>query len=387
MSLLSSCVSGSLLLCLPFLLSACGSGPTVTLPPTSSPPPVPTVTLAFDPVSVLQGAKTTLAWASTGATACQPDKTGSALGLPATLPASGSTSLAPAMGAYSVTLTCSGPGGTGTATATVSVLSKIGGVYRLPTRSDTPQDVACLIAASGAGKCFTRDLASPATPDTVYSIAPITLDAHNHFDVTYTSYTTQDASAPASTSSTTPAPSPATVTAQPLLAAHVLGKGTATGTLTPGVSLDVTFTGTDGTHHLELPAPGKPLPWDAVDSKEPASLDALAGTYWFQYTGAEAADYSGTLTFDNAGTVTGVEYTPVNCTFSGTVGGLDAALNVYPMTLARTCSGGTGTTGTLPVSFDVLATLFQSDESVPPRLLLVATGGDRSGGAVGGGKP
>jgi len=102
-----------------YALSCTGSGGSVTgtATVTVTAPPLPTVTIAANPASLVLGGSSTLNWSSTNATACTA---GSAWSGPEAT--SGTQSVTPtATGTSSYDLTCTGSGGSVTSTATVTV--------------------------------------------------------------------------------------------------------------------------------------------------------------------------------------------------------------------------------------------------------------------------
>jgi len=102
-----------------YALTCTGSGGSVTSTATVTvtAPPLPTVTIAANPASLVLGGSSTLNWSSTNATACTAS--GAWSGTEAT---SGMQSVTPtATGTNSYALTCTGSGGSVTSTATVSV--------------------------------------------------------------------------------------------------------------------------------------------------------------------------------------------------------------------------------------------------------------------------
>lgn len=369
-------------------LAGCGGNKAPKIAYRPAPPPKPTVTLAFAPTSARPHQNVTLNWSSTNAVDCTASSK-TIQQFNGKVSASGALALTDlAAGGYDASLMCQNATGQASASASLSVTPpKVGGIYRQPTRADTPQPVGCLIAPDGHGKCFVRNLDDPNQKVVVYSMAPIQLSTDSdgtvdpHFSVVYTQYTTLD--------STTYAPPPASAssTAQPvytrpLLADSPLGKGIASGTLMPGQSLDVTFTPADGGAPYHLQVDGGPLPYDGPDADRAASLSTLAGRYQLHYVDSGTTQPDGYINIDDNGTISGVEYTP-QCSFSGGLSVPDAGMNLYQGTMTRDCQPQSGGADD-PVTLDVLSALFD-DGSAPPRLLIVATGGDRKAGGIGGG--
>src|SRR5262249_44642864 len=107
----------------------------------SSSPSPPTLALTVDPSAIVLGQTATLSWSATNATACTA--TGAWDG---TRPLGGSLRVTPASaGAWTYTLTCTGPGGTTSRAATLTV-SAAPTVTVLPAQIQTSSDW-------GAGYC------------------------------------------------------------------------------------------------------------------------------------------------------------------------------------------------------------------------------------------
>jgi endoglucanase len=101
----------------------------------SSTPAAPTVTVTMSPTSVSLGEAATLAWSTTNATSCAA--TGAWVGA---RPLSGSLSVTPtSAGAWTYTLTCTGPGGTTARSATLTVAAAPG-VTLLPAQLQIASD-------------------------------------------------------------------------------------------------------------------------------------------------------------------------------------------------------------------------------------------------------
>ncbi|HEU0196409.1 MAG TPA: hypothetical protein VFQ88_04225 [Nevskiaceae bacterium] len=243
-----------------------------------------------------------------------------------------------------------------------------------------------MVAPDGHAKCFIRP-ASGSSTVTVYSVANLPLPTQaaagapiKFKDINYTKYVVDEAEVEVAPATST---APATFD-RPLIADLPLEKGAASGTLTIGKSLDISFAPTTNNNPaFHMLVDGGAIPFDAPDTSRAASFQMLAGSYQWHYVDSSDTQSSGDLTIDNTGAVTGNEYitnAAQPCTFSGKMSVPDGKVNVYPGTITRDCPSETPPEMTL----DVLASIF-NDGSAPSRLLVVATGGDRKIGLPGGG--
>lgn len=87
----------------------------LTVMPPAPPPPQPTVTLAANPATVIEGSASTLQWSSAGTTGCIASG-----GWSGARAVSGSESTGPLSVATAYTLTCNGAGGSASASVTVN---------------------------------------------------------------------------------------------------------------------------------------------------------------------------------------------------------------------------------------------------------------------------
>ena len=101
-------------------------------PPPPPPPPVPTVSLTANPMSVANGASSTLTWSSTNATSCTAS--GAWSGAKAT---SGNQPTGALTASGNYTLACTGSGGSASASATVTVTT---GAPNYTTNFDLTED-------------------------------------------------------------------------------------------------------------------------------------------------------------------------------------------------------------------------------------------------------
>jgi len=259
--------------------SANGASTSAAVSVTVSAPPVPTVTIAVAPTSIVLGKSTTLTWSSTNATACTASN-----GWTGTQTVSGTQSVTPpAVGSLSYVLTCTGSGGSANATAALTVTTPAPTVTisAAPTSSVLGKTATLTWSSTNATACTASG--SWNGSEAVSGSATVTPTAAGALSYVLTcTGTGGSANATAALTVTTPAPS-VTISVSPT-------------TITAGQAATLT--------------------WSSTNATACTATGAWSGTQATSGTASESPTSSGTSSYT------------LTCTGSGGSGNATAALTV-----------------------------------------------------------